>query len=608
MKAKAIHVLLALATSLVAFAAESSDAGIRQLGKGEADKAALQVFEGNTPTMYIWSDRLVYQPGEQLTLRWTVNTNNDLYPYTIVAYRQNNQTGVKTYVGANRAGTEAIDIFGNTLAQGFVPTRLSNASRAVLIGAGGAVLNAPATIPNELGMHTLTVELRDVTGTRVLKAAYMKIGVVSEFVDLNATVINTNTTWTNTRAYRIRNIVRVQGATLTIEPGTIVLGQERQDDPSTLVITPTGRINAQGTRSRPIIMTSGQPIGQRTSGFWGGLIMLGRARINAPGGTAFVEGLSSRDFLQYGGTDDTHNCGTLAYVRVEYAGSIFAQNQEINSFTWAGCGSQTVAHHLQAIYGLDDSFEWFGGNNNAKYLVGGLGADDYIDWQTGWTGKVQYGVFYQDDAAGRGNRGIEGDNSNTVNAEPVSNPTVFNTTYIGSGVAGRDEANSPGIAIRVGTRGSVNNSIVTRFRSTGFNVIDTAGTAAETDTLDQIRNNRFTANGMLLWNNGNPVTNTLDGQIGGSNATATTLLRAFAAGTTGTGRNFIVADPMLRRPFDYSDPDFRPMTGSPALRTGWVAPPDDGFFDQNASFLGGMGEENWMEEWTNFLRDEDIRP
>src|SRR5215831_6517232 len=48
-------------------------------------------------SMWIWSDKYVYQAGQNLTLKWTVKTNGDLYPYTVFVYRQNNQTGKKTY-------------------------------------------------------------------------------------------------------------------------------------------------------------------------------------------------------------------------------------------------------------------------------------------------------------------------------------------------------------------------------------------------------------------------------------------------------------------------------------------------------------------------------
>src|SRR5262249_20193081 len=153
-----------------------------------------------------------------------------------------------------------------------------DATRGVLIGAGGSLLSATLAIPNELGMHTFTVQLRDETGSRVLKAAYFKIGVVDQFVNVSG-VVSQDTTRVSTRAYRIMTLTRVENATLTIQPGTFVIGQPRTDDPTALIITNTAKINAQGTRSRPIIMTSSRPFGDRGREDWGGLVMLGKARI-----------------------------------------------------------------------------------------------------------------------------------------------------------------------------------------------------------------------------------------------------------------------------------------------------------------------------------------
>jgi hypothetical protein len=137
--------------------------------------------------MYIWADKYVYQPGEQLTLKWTAKTS-DPYSYTVVAFRQNNQTGRKSYFGANKSGDTPVDIFGKSPDQGFQAQSLADAARDVLIGAGGSLLSAPFAIPNELGMHTFTVQLRDETGCRVLKAAYFKIGVVDQFVDVSGVI------------------------------------------------------------------------------------------------------------------------------------------------------------------------------------------------------------------------------------------------------------------------------------------------------------------------------------------------------------------------------------------------------------------------------------
>jgi hypothetical protein len=59
------------------------------------------------------------------------------------------------------------------------------------------------------------------------------------------------------------------------------------------------------------------------------------------------------------------------------------------------------------------------------------------------------------------------------------------------------------------------------------------------------------------------------------------------------GEELRAADPLIARRFEYSDPDFAGLFGSPLYRAGWSAPPDDGFFDQSAQFIGGIGEEDF---------------
>jgi hypothetical protein len=83
---------------------------------------------------------------------------------------------------------------------------------------------------------------------------------------------------------------------------------------------------------------------------------------------------------------------------------------------------------------------------------------------------------------------------------------------------------------------------------------------------------------------------------------------AYAQGTKGNtaGKNIVVSDPLAARPFEYSDPDFVGLFSSPIFRAGWVQPPDDGFFDQSARFLGGIGDEDWTEEWTFWVIETDI--
>ncbi|MEJ5368341.1 MAG: hypothetical protein WHT08_08495 [Bryobacteraceae bacterium] len=554
--------------------------------------AAAQSYETGIAA-WMWTDKIWYGVNEDIELKLTVKTYGEKYPFTLVAYLQNNQTGAKKYLPG--LTEEARDIFGNAPGD-FRPVIVGDVERQVLLGENG-VLGGKLNAPDEAGMHTLVMEFRDWNGLRVLKTLYAKFVVINDIVDISGN-IDSDRRLTNDKLYRLNGLVFVRNATLTIDPGTVIIGQPGSEPPSALIITRTAKIRAEGTRSRPIIMTSALPPGERRRGDWGGLILLGRAPVNVSGGEFTIEGLPDSPDSRYGGNDPEHDCGTLRYVRVEYAGSTFAPNNEVNAITWGGCGTKTVAEYLQTSYGLDDAFEWFGGTMNARYLIGGLAADDFLDWQLGYTGNIQYGIFYQD-PDNPGNRGIEGDNSEyNQAATPLSTPTVFNVTFIGSGQPGFDESNSPGIYLRRGSGGTVNNAIVTRFHSAGLHI---DGSATEA----QIDNGNIKMNGILLWNNNlgsSSASATIDGQVRSGASTA------FAKGERGQGRQFLVADPMLRRPFEANDPDFRPALDSVVFRANWIQPPDNGFFDQSARFVGGAGETKWWEEWTNFVTDKAIKP
>jgi hypothetical protein len=601
-----------LMSGLVAVAAAWAQAVPKSVLKPRAE-----VYTGPQvrTSMWIWSDKYVYQPGQSLTLRWTVKTNNDLYPYTVFVYRQDNQTGVKTYYPS--LSSSPSDMNGNTQEQGYQPTPLQDRTKAVLLGLGGI---APAvTIPSETGMHTFVVELRDYTGTRPLKTSYMKIGVVNGSQTISGEITQSRTL-TNDTQWNLSGVVYVKnGAVLTIQPGTFIFGQPgTPPNTSVLVVTRAATIEAHGTAARPITLTSSQPFGQRTRGDWGGLVVLGRAPVNLAAGGQFnnptagegyIEGLQTTPDGLYGGNDPTHYCGTLTYVRSEFAGAILSEANEVNSITFGGCGTRTVAHHLQAKYGRDDAFEWFGGTMNASYPVGGLGADDCLDFQLGFTGKVQYAVCYQSPDA-NGARGMEGDNSEFNNlAEPFSNPTFFNVTMIGIDATATEDNPANGMHLRRGARGSFNNIVLSRWRGPAVLLNDI-------NTQTQATNGNLKMNGILLWHNrldtslGGP-SNSLAGNIAAATnpSAAQNFTLSFLQGTpVGGAQNIVVADPLLARPLEYSDPDWTGLFGSPIFRTGWVQPPDDGVFDQSPRFIGAFGDIDWTAGWANFLVEADIAP
>jgi len=99
------------------------------------------------------------------------------------------------------------------------------------------------------------------------------------------------------KIWEVRGRLTVEeGGCLTIEPGTIIKFAEGQEDAaSSLLVTRGGKIMADGTADAPIIMTSvlddielgqitGTNLTKEKNQLWGGLIVLGRAKVSAKDG------------------------------------------------------------------------------------------------------------------------------------------------------------------------------------------------------------------------------------------------------------------------------------------------------------------------------------
>lgn len=217
------------------------------------------------------------------------------------------------------------------------------------------------------------------------------------------------------------------GSELTIEPGTIIKGDKETQ--ASLIVEPGGKLIAQGTKEAPIVFTSEQPQGQRKPGDWGGLIVCGNAKNNQ--GVQQIEGGPR---TKHGGDNDADNSGVLSYVRVEFAGYPFQKDKEINGITFASIGSGTQVDHLQVSYSNDDSYEWFGGSVNAKYLVAYSGWDDDFDTDNGYSGNVQYGLVVRNPrlADTSQSNGFESDNcADGAEVSPFTTATFSNITFIG---------------------------------------------------------------------------------------------------------------------------------------------------------------------------------
>lgn len=240
-------------------------------------------------------------------------------------------------------------------------------------------------------------------------------------------------------------------AVLTIAPGTVIRCKmtDASLTPGTLIITRGAKIMAQGTASQPIVFTSIQSVATgRNPGDWGGLILCGNGVINTGGistnpNVSKIEGFVTVDPLRYyGGTNDADNSGVLSYVRIEFAGVALdplQSNSEINGLTMGGIGSGTQIDHIQVSFSGDDSYEWFGGTVDAKYLIAYRGTDDDFDTDFGYRGRVQFGLGVKDPdiwdvISGGQSNGFECDNTGTSPylALPLTKAVFSNMTMIGA--------------------------------------------------------------------------------------------------------------------------------------------------------------------------------
>lgn len=406
--------------------------------------------------------------------------------------------------------------------------------------------------------------------------------------------ITTNTTWTKDNIYLLTGFVYVSGnATLTIEPGTLIKGDKFSK--GALIVARGSKLMADGTETEPIVFTSNGPLGFRTYGDWGGIILLGKATINQPGGEAVIEGGvdDGQGNGTYGGgatPDDDDNSGVLRYVRIEFPGIAFTPNNEINGLTCGGVGRGTVLEHIQVSYSGDDSYEFFGGTVNAKYLVAFRGWDDDFDTDNGYSGKLQFLYSLRDPniADISSSNGFESDNDATGSTNtPVTHPLFSNVTIAGPKYTSSNAFNASykrGAHLRRNTQTSIYNSILMGYPS-GLMVDGAAAEGNATADLLQVRNTILSG-----------CTNNFEVASGSTFDISGWFNTASFANTTYTANT----DVMLTDVFNLAGPNPLPAVGSPALTgasfAGNVADP----FFEVVTFRGAFGTTDWTLGWVNW--------
>ncbi|MDI1483649.1 hypothetical protein [Polyangium sp. y55x31] len=386
--------------------------------------------------------------------------------------------------------------------------------------------------------------------------------------------IGKDTTWYADQTTILTGYVVVEsGATLTIEPGTKILAHAEAG----ILVRQGARIVARGTKEAPIVFTSVET--ERAEGDWRGLVLCGRAPINgAPDGRC-LDFFPPEIEATCGGTAEDDSSGELRFVRIEFAGRNDGWPGSPGGLRLEGVGSGTVVDHVQLHRTEADAIDLRGGTVSVKYILVTGYEDDGFDWALGWRGKGQFiGIVMGDMQgdtciqAGEGTSDAEVDGAGTAPSDPL----LYNVTAVGMA-----DQFGPNLKLRGGTRGRMFDMLVANAGKTGLAIDETkAHQNANAGFLD-IRHSIFA-------NDDNFEDGEADFAESEWATDAMRKNRALSADESGL-------------PLFTNGPVYLSLTSGAEGLSGAIAPPDDGFFDPTALFVGACGEVcPDFEGWTAF--------
>ncbi|MBN1462717.1 MAG: hypothetical protein JXQ69_05075 [Paludibacteraceae bacterium] len=224
-------------------------------------------------------------------------------------------------------------------------------------------------------------------------------------------------------------LVIKEGGVLNIPAGTTIKASEGFG--SYIMVAQGGKLNVNGTAAAPVVMTANS--NNPSSGFWGGIVINGRAPI--AGAAAGATGTCELDAsFPYGGTNPNDNSGSITYLMIKYAGARSSASVEHNGITLDAVGAGTTISNLYILESADDGIEFFGGNVNVNNLLVVNSDDDMFDATQGYKGTITncYGIWESGYVSTEGDpRGVEADGNldgNTPNDINQSDFTITNMT------------------------------------------------------------------------------------------------------------------------------------------------------------------------------------
>ncbi|MBC7902323.1 MAG: hypothetical protein H7Y27_02835 [Gemmatimonadaceae bacterium] len=368
-------------------------------------------------------------------------------------------------------------------------------------------------------------------------------------------------------------LFRTAGQVLFIEAGTLVKVKNNIG----ISVSQGGRLISAGTETEPVVFTSDALMGSagptpaNGQNLWGGISLSGAAGFNS---------------------------GIISYTRIE-----FATANGSAALSLSNIDSLTTIHHVQVSYAhTASSFEFSGGNVNAKYLISFAASPSDFLLTNGYKGRLQHAFAYRHPFFAGNNANIAGVYLQGQTTFPsLSNFTVLGpdgqrttTSKYNDTVKGFSGGRVAALLVTGNAKFHIRNSVFTGFPKGGF-YID----SRESGLSLQNGESDFTFN----------IVHSLD-----SNRVfyiPSNLIPPF------TARDFkgFMLQPQFgnqalmntqslayKAPFEFDlNPDPTPSAGSIALSGADFSGPifNHNFFTQTVH-KGALGSGSWFGGWVNF--------